>query len=164
MNAERESFEPARRSTLLSTSDDNVIEVFSFILLLYYQAAWKELRDDWTIRPGARKVASECIGNGCSKSKLGFAWEKRLNTEAAESTKITVKSRQGFSVSSVRSVMKRSYPALPNCAATARVLAYPTCADLSRQIESPLERPPVSGWRPELLSSLSRPSVSGAGR
>jgi hypothetical protein len=46
MNAERESFEPARRSTFVSISEDNVIEVFSFILLLYYQCAWKEWKCD----------------------------------------------------------------------------------------------------------------------
>ena len=37
MNAERESLEPATWSTLARMSDDSVIEVFSFILLLYYQ-------------------------------------------------------------------------------------------------------------------------------
>src|SRR5258708_1196906 len=36
MNAERECFEPARRSTLFKTSLDSVIEVFSFILPSYY--------------------------------------------------------------------------------------------------------------------------------
>lgn len=36
MTAERDSFEPATRSTFANTSDDSVIEVFSFILPLYY--------------------------------------------------------------------------------------------------------------------------------
>src|SRR6266852_159183 len=40
MNAERECFDPARRSTLLKTSFDSVIEVFSFILPSYYH--WTE--------------------------------------------------------------------------------------------------------------------------
>lgn len=37
MNAERESFEPARWSTCSKRSDDSVIEIFSFIIQLYYQ-------------------------------------------------------------------------------------------------------------------------------
>ena len=36
MKADRECFDPARRSTLVKRSFDSVIEVFSFILLLYY--------------------------------------------------------------------------------------------------------------------------------
>jgi hypothetical protein len=36
MKADRESLEPAKWSTLAKTSDDSVIEVFSFILLVYY--------------------------------------------------------------------------------------------------------------------------------
>src|SRR6266446_2339475 len=40
MNAERECFDPARRSTLFKTSLDSVIEVFSFILPSYYH--WTE--------------------------------------------------------------------------------------------------------------------------
>ena len=36
MKADLENFEPARRSTLARTSVDSVIEVFSFILPVYY--------------------------------------------------------------------------------------------------------------------------------
>lgn len=36
MKAERDCFDPARRSTLAKRSFDSVIEVFSFILLLCY--------------------------------------------------------------------------------------------------------------------------------
>ena len=36
MTAERDSFEPAARSTFANMSGDSVIEVFSFILPLYY--------------------------------------------------------------------------------------------------------------------------------
>ena len=36
MKAERESLEPAKWSTLARTSEDSVMEVFSFILLIYY--------------------------------------------------------------------------------------------------------------------------------
>src|SRR5580658_7728680 len=38
MNAERDCFDPAMRSIPLSTSRESVIDVFSFILLLYYHA------------------------------------------------------------------------------------------------------------------------------
>src|SRR5260370_32184028 len=37
MNAEREFFDPARRSTFSKTSFESVIEVFSFILPSYYR-------------------------------------------------------------------------------------------------------------------------------
>jgi hypothetical protein len=36
MKAEREWFDPAKRSILAKTSPDSVIDVFSFILLVYY--------------------------------------------------------------------------------------------------------------------------------
>jgi len=36
MNADRDNFDPAKWSILASRSDDSVIEVFSFILLIYY--------------------------------------------------------------------------------------------------------------------------------
>lgn len=36
MTAERDSFEPAMRSTFANMSGDSVMEVFSFILPLYY--------------------------------------------------------------------------------------------------------------------------------
>ena len=36
MKAEREWFDPAKRSILAKTSPDSVIEVFSFILLIYH--------------------------------------------------------------------------------------------------------------------------------
>ena len=36
MKADRDCFDPARRSTRTKRSFDSVIEVFSFILLLYY--------------------------------------------------------------------------------------------------------------------------------
>ena len=36
MKADRDCFDPARRSTLAKRSFDSVIEVFSFILPLYY--------------------------------------------------------------------------------------------------------------------------------
>src|SRR5438477_629541 len=39
MNAERECFDPAKRSTLSRTSFESVIEVFSFILPSYYHMA-----------------------------------------------------------------------------------------------------------------------------
>lgn len=38
MKAERERLDPANRSILFSTSVDSVIDVFSFILPLYYQS------------------------------------------------------------------------------------------------------------------------------
>jgi hypothetical protein len=36
MKAEREWFDPAKRSILAKTSPDSVIDVFSFILLIYH--------------------------------------------------------------------------------------------------------------------------------
>ena len=39
MNADLESLDPATWSTFARRSDDSVIEVFSFILLLYYEMA-----------------------------------------------------------------------------------------------------------------------------
>jgi len=36
MNADRDNFDPAKWSILASRSEDSVIEVFSFILLIYY--------------------------------------------------------------------------------------------------------------------------------
>jgi hypothetical protein len=44
MTAERECFDPARRSTPANTSGDSVMEVFSFIGLLYYLYLTQELR------------------------------------------------------------------------------------------------------------------------
>src|ERR1700682_2045399 len=51
MKAERESFDPAKWSTFASTSDDSVIEVFSFILLSYHTiAALAEHRSSWKLQ------------------------------------------------------------------------------------------------------------------
>ena len=55
MKAERDCFEPAMRSMAARTSPESVIEVFSFILLLYYHVN-KNGDSLWKWRRGGRLV------------------------------------------------------------------------------------------------------------
>jgi len=76
MKAERESFVPARRSTLANTSDDSVIEVFSFILLIYYYlSVGVECRYGIPLMTALfRKISIECniceVQHGPSKTTV----------------------------------------------------------------------------------------------
>jgi hypothetical protein len=56
MNAERDCFEPAMRSMAARTSPESVIEIFSFILLLYYHVFDRD-----SFRGGAKAVTGVCF-------------------------------------------------------------------------------------------------------
>ncbi len=51
MNAERECFDPARRSIPAKTSPESVIEVFSFMLLIYYSSSSRFQENAWFVIP-----------------------------------------------------------------------------------------------------------------
>src|SRR5437660_2387035 len=77
MNAERECFDPAKRSTPSSTSFDSVTDVFCFILPSYYHmanfasgavgylrsrsAAGREVQKNGSVRQGLTACAIYCI-------------------------------------------------------------------------------------------------------
>ena len=56
MNADRECFDPAKRSIPDSTSVDSVTDVFSFILLIYYHKFCWIVEESGAIKKPSRKA------------------------------------------------------------------------------------------------------------
>ena len=63
MKAERDCFDPAARSMPLSTSLESVMDVFSFILLLYYHAEYRKSGVLHGLRRGLQSIAAFAAGN-----------------------------------------------------------------------------------------------------